>query len=116
MRAAAHRAAGPREPLPAESRAAPIPLGLDPQALGRQGGALDAIIVRDLPSTATLSAGTYDPAIDAWVVLPRQLAALTVLPSESTRQDFTLSRPRGLPAAGSRAGPRLLAQVPVRVG
>jgi hypothetical protein len=94
---------------------APIPLGLDPQAL-THGAPFDAIIVLDVPAGATLSAGTYDPELDAWVVLPRQLAELCVLPAGGHDQDFTLSLLGVCLQPGSREGPRLLAQVPVTVG
>jgi hypothetical protein len=93
---------------------APIPLGLDAQAL-TQCGPFDAIIVLDVPADATLSAGTYDPALDAWVVLPRQLAELSVLPASGHEQDFTLSVLGVCLQSGSREGPHLLAQVPVTV-
>lgn len=93
---------------------APIPLGLDPQALGGSGP-FDAIIVLDVPAGAALSAGTYDPAIDAWVLLPRQLAQLSVLPASGNNQDFTLSLLGVCLQPGSREGPRLLARVPVTV-
>jgi hypothetical protein len=71
--------------------------------------------VLDVPVDATLSAGTYDPALDAWVVLPRQLAELSVLPAGGHDQDFTLSVLGVCLQPGSREGPRLLAQVPVTV-
>jgi hypothetical protein len=99
---------------PVEVAPAPIPLRLDPQAL-IQGGPFDAIIVLDVPPDATLSAGTYDPELDAWVVLPRQLAEVSVLPAGGHDQDFTLSLLGVCLQPGSREGPRLLAQVPVSV-
>ena len=66
-----HRGAAASAPSGRVAR--PIPLAIDPQVLSGEDGPLDAIIVRDLPAGATLSAGTYDPAIDGWVLLPRQL-------------------------------------------
>lgn len=93
---------------------ATIPLGLDPQELS-EGGPFDAIIVLEVPAGATLSAGTYDPAIDAWVLLPRQLSELSVLPASGHDQDFTLSLLGVCLQSGGRAGPRVLAQVPVTV-
>jgi hypothetical protein len=93
---------------------APIPLRLDPQALSH-GAPFDAIIVLDVPVGATLSAGTYDPELDAWVVLPRQLAELCVLPASGHAQNFTLSVLGVCLQPGSREGPHLLAQVPVTV-
>jgi hypothetical protein len=94
---------------------APIALGLDPQALS-QGEPFDAIIVLDLPAGATLSCGTHDPVIDAWVLRPRELAELSVRPAKGHNQDFTLSLFGVCLQPGSQAGPRLLAQVPVTVG
>ena len=69
----------------------PIPIAIDPQALSGDDAPLDAIIVRDLPADATLSAGAYDPAIDGWVLLPRQAGALTVTPGTGQTEGFTLT-------------------------
>jgi hypothetical protein len=93
---------------------APIALGLDPQALS-QGEPFDAIIVLDVPAGTTLSPATHDPVIDAWVLRPRALAELSVLPARGHSQDFTLSLFGVCLQPGSRADPRLLAQVPVTV-
>jgi hypothetical protein len=105
--------------VPAESDAlevapAPIALGLNPHALG-EGGAFDVIVVLDAPAGASLSPATYDAAIDAWVVLPRQLAELCVLPAAGHEQDFTLSLFGLSLQPDSREDPRLLAQIPVSV-
>ena len=54
----------PPPPEAVDRAPAPIPLGLDAQQLSA-GAPFDAIIVLDVPGGATLSAGTYDPAIDA---------------------------------------------------
>ena len=75
-----------------------------------------AIIVLDVPAGATLSPAAHDPVIDAWVVRPRQLAELSVLPAKGHNQDFTLSLFGVCLQSGSRAGPHLLAQIPVSVG
>jgi large repetitive protein len=91
---------------------ASVPLGLDPQALS-EGGPFDAIIVLDVPAGATLRPGTYDPVIDAWVLRPRQLTELSVLPASGQNQDFTLSLFGVRLQGGSREAPRILAQVPV---
>ena len=91
---------------------APIPIVLDPQLLRGQDGRFDAVIVRDLPANATLSAGTYDPAIDGWVLLPRQLPGLTFTPPVAQAEDFTLTI-LGISLAGKER-PRLLAEIPVR--
>jgi hypothetical protein len=98
-----------------EAAPAPIALGLDPQALS-QGEPFDAIIVLDVPAGATLSPGTHDPVIDAWVLRPRELAELSMLPARGHSQDFTLSLFGVCLQPGTRAEPRLLAQVPVTVG
>ena len=92
---------------------APIPLRVDPQVL-RQEAALDALVVRDLPAGATLSVGAYDPAIDGWVLLPRQLGALTVTPGVGQTGDFTLTL-LGISLAGGRARSHLLGRIPVVV-
>ena len=76
-------------------------------------GPFDAWLVRGLPAGVTLSAGTHDPAIDVWVLLPHQLAGLSLLPSGAQSTDFTLSLMGVSLQAGSDARPRVLAQVPV---
>jgi hypothetical protein len=91
---------------------APVPLGLDPQALS-EGGPFDAVIVLDVPAGATLRPGTYDPLIDAWVLRPRQLAELSVLPASGQKQDFTLTLFGVRLHGSSREAPCILAQVPV---
>jgi hypothetical protein len=53
--------------------------------------------------------------IDAWVLRPRQLAELSVLPAKGHNQDFTLSLFGVSLQTGSRQGPRILAQVPVAI-
>lgn len=93
---------------------APIPLGLTPEALG-DSGPFDAIIVLGVPVGGSLTPATYDPEIDAWVLLPRQLAELSVLPASGQNQDFTLSLFGVCLQPGSGEGPRLLAEVPVTV-
>jgi hypothetical protein len=98
------------EPAPA-----PIPLGLDPDALS-DGGSFDAIVVRGMPEGAILSAGTYDPAIAGWVLLPHQLPDLTLTPAKAPRPDFTLSLLGISLKPGDRARPRVLARVPVAIG
>lgn len=93
---------------------APIPLGLAPGALG-DSGPFDAIIVLGVPVGGSLTPATYDREIDAWVLLPRQLAELSVLPASGQDQDFTLSLFGVCLQPGSGEGPRLLAEVPVTV-
>jgi hypothetical protein len=92
---------------------APIPIAIDPGVLSAKDAPLDAIIVRDLPADATLSAGAYDPAIDGWVLLPRQAGALTVTPGTGQTEGFTLTLLGVRLADGGR--PRLLARIPVAI-
>jgi hypothetical protein len=92
---------------------APIPIPVDPQMLSRHGP-MDAIIVRDLPADATLSAGAYDPAIDGWVLLPRQLGGLTVTPEAWRSEDFTITL-LGVRLSDGGARPRLLVRVPIAI-
>ena len=115
LTSASHTLVVPLRSDAVEVAPAPIALGLDPQALS-EGEPFDVIIVLDVPDGATLSPAAHDPVIDAWVVRPRQLAELSVLPAKGHNQDFTLSLFGVCLQSGSRAGPRLVAQVPVRVG
>lgn len=87
-----------------------IPVLVDPDLL-RQGGAVDAIMVRDLPAGTGLSVGTFDPSINAWVLLPSQLGALVVTPAGGQGEDFTLTL-TGIALAP--AGPaQVLARIPI---
>ena len=91
-----------------------IPLGLDAQVLSG-GGPFDAVILRGLPAGVTLSAGTYDPAIAGWVLLPRQLSELSLVTPGGQSASFALSvlGVRLRPGGGAR--PRVLARVPVSI-
>jgi hypothetical protein len=91
---------------------APIPLGLDPQVLSR-GGPFDAVIVRDLPAGVTLSAGTYDPAIAGWVLLPHELSQLSVIAASGQGTEFIVTLLGVCLRPGVGARPRVLARVPV---
>jgi hypothetical protein len=93
---------------------APVPIVIDPQVLGEGKAPLDAIVVRDLPAEATLSAGAYDPAIDGWVLLPRQMSELTVTPGSEQVEDFTLTL-LGISLSDGPARSRLLGQIPVAI-
>ena len=94
--------------LSLDPAARPIPLALDRAA----AAGLQALMIRDLPEGARLSAGTYDPAIDAWVVLPRQLDGLCVVPA-GAGGGFTLTVMGLARAADGRAETRLVARLPV---
>jgi hypothetical protein len=69
-------------------------------------------MIRDLPREARLSAGTYDPASDAWIVLPRQLDGLSVTPADAA--DFTLTVMGIARDAAGRAAARLVTRLEVR--
>ena len=100
--------AGERLRLSLGAAARPVPLVIDQAAA--QG--LQALMIRDLPAGARLSAGTYDPAIDAWVVLPRQLDGLCVIPA-LVGSAFTLTVMGLARAADGRAETRLVTRLPV---
>jgi hypothetical protein len=68
-------------------------------------------MIRDLPHGARLSAGTYDPASDAWVLLPRQLDGLSVTPADAA--DFTLTVTGIARGADGRAEARLVTRLPI---
>jgi hypothetical protein len=90
-----------------------IPLDIDP-AIARDSAGVKALVIRDLPLGASLSAGTYDRAIGGWVLLPRHLdgLALTAPPGAA---DFTLTvLGISLDAAGS-AKAEVLTRLPVAV-
>ncbi len=90
-----------------------IPLEIDPRAWA--GERFDALVIRDLPAGARLSAGAYDTAIDGWVLMPQDLTALAVVPPPGLRADFTVTlmgialRPDDAEAA------RVLARLPIKL-
>jgi hypothetical protein len=88
--------------------ARPVPLAIDRAAVH----GLQALMIRDLPEGARLSAGTYDPAIDAWVVLPRQLDGLCVIPAFAGA-GFTATVMGLARSADGRAETRLVSRLPV---
>jgi hypothetical protein len=97
------------EPAPAW-----VPLDFEPQTLS-DGGPFDAVIVRGVPSGVALSAGTYDPTTEVWVLLPHQLSGLYVRTSGNRPAGFTLSLLGVCLRAGNGARPRMLARVPVSI-
>jgi hypothetical protein len=90
-----------------------IALELNPPALA--GEAFDALVIRDLPAGARLSAGAYDPAIDGWVLRPQDLGALKILPSPGLRGNFTVTLLGIALRQGDANATRLLARLPVRL-
>ncbi len=88
-----------------------IPLDIDP-AIARDNAGVKALVIRDLPEGASLSAGTYDRAIGGWVLLPRQLDGLALTPPPGAPA-FTLTvLGISLDAAGG-AKAQLLTRLPV---
>ena len=104
----------PLRPAPATDVARPIPIAIDPRVLRGEGAPFDAIIVRDLPARAKLSAGAYDPAIDSWVLLPSQVGQLAVTPGIGQSEDFTITV-LGVRLSEGGARPRLLARIPIAI-
>ena len=82
---------------------------------GLAGGAFDALVIRDLPAGARLSAGAYDPAIDGWVLRPQDLRGLAILPPPACAP--TSRRPcLGIALrSGDANAARVLARLPVRL-
>ncbi len=110
------RDAAPARPAgDAASAAEPrmIALELNPPALA--GGAFDALVIRDLPVGARLSAGAHDPAIDGWVLRPQDLSGLAILPPPELRADFTVTLLGIALREGEPNAARVLARLPVRL-
>ena len=93
--------------------ASPIPLGIDPAVLEAAGPGLNAVLIRDLPPGASLSAGTYDPTIDGWVLLPRQLDGLTLTPGAERASGILTLMGISLGAGGRTPQTRILARLPI---
>jgi hypothetical protein len=90
-----------------------VALGLTPQALEAEG--FHALVVRDLPASARLSAGAYDPALDGWVMRPRDLSSLTISAPSELRGDFTVTLMGIALRPGDANAVRILAWLPVRI-
>jgi hypothetical protein len=90
-----------------------IALELNPPALA--GGAFDALVIRDLPAGARLSAGAYDPAIDGWVLRPQDLGALAIMLPPELHADFTVTLLGVALRRGDPNAARVLARLPVRL-
>jgi hypothetical protein len=91
---------------------APIALAIDPAVLQAGGPGLNALVIRDLPEGARLSAGTYDPAIGGWVLLPRQLDGLTLTPPAG-QAGFTLTMLGISLGAGGSGQAKVLTRLPI---
>jgi hypothetical protein len=89
-----------------------VPLAIDPAVVRAGDPMLSALMIRGVPPGARLSAGTYDPATDGWVLRPDQLEALTVTVPVG-QGDFTLTVLGISLAAGGRAEASVLTRLPV---
>jgi hypothetical protein len=89
-----------------------VPLAIDPAVVRDGGRTLSALMIRGVPPGARLSAGTYDPATDGWVLRPDQLERLTVAAPIGLGA-FTLTVLGVALAAGGRAEARVLTRLPV---
>ena len=89
-----------------------VALGLNPQALEAEG--FHALVVRDVPARARLSAGAYDPALDGWVMRLRDLGSLMISAPLELRGDFTLTLMGIALRPGDANAVRILAWLPVR--
>jgi hypothetical protein len=89
-----------------------IALGLNPQALEAEG--FHALVVRDVPARARLSAGAYDPALDGWLMRLRDLSSLMISAPAELRGDFTLTLMGIALRPGDANAVRILAWLPVR--
>ncbi|MGH6945197.1 MAG: hypothetical protein ACREH6_13375 [Geminicoccaceae bacterium] len=92
--------------------AGPIALELDAGTV-RQAG-LDAIVVRNLPSDARLSAGRYESSIEGWILRPGEMAELCVIPGETSEGPMDLVV-MGVKCRDGRGDIRTLARVSVAI-
>jgi hypothetical protein len=90
-----------------------VPLAVDPKVLA--GQAFDALVIRDLPADVPLSAGVYDATINAWVLRPRDLDGLSILPPQDLHTDFTATLLGIALDAKDAKAVRILAQLPVKL-
>jgi hypothetical protein len=89
-----------------------VPVEIDPDVIRDGGPAPDVLMIRGVPAGARLSAGTYDPATNGWVLRPDQLAGLE-LAAPSGERGVVLTVMTITLGAGGRAEARLLARLPV---
>ena len=99
--------------LPVSAGTRAVALGLDPQALADEG--FEVVVIRDVPEGARLSAGAYDLALEGWVLRPRDLEALTIMPPPEARANFTVTLMGIALRPGDASAVRVLASLPVRV-
>lgn len=95
----------------ANPRPGAIALEVDPRIW--HGQEFDALVIRDLPTGAGLSAGAYDPTIHGWVLRPRDLDGLTIRPPADQAAGFTLTVMGVVLRPGETNAARVLARLPV---
>jgi hypothetical protein len=89
-----------------------VPVEIDPALIRDGGPEPDVLMIRGVPAGARLSAGTYDPATNGWVLRPDQLAGLELAAPFGERGVVLTVLGIAL-GAGGRAEARLLARLPV---
>ena len=108
----------PADPPAAAPVVAPNPrmiaLDIDPGVWA--GEQFDALVVRDLPPGARLSAGSYDPSIDGWVLMLQDLPTLAIAPPAGLSADFSLTLMGVALRPGDGNAARVLARLPVTLG
>ena len=90
-----------------------MPLEIDARLTAKD--ALDAVIVRGVPRDARLSAGTYDPTIDGWALLPAQLPGLTMTLLDDQTSDIELTIVGINLASATPSQSQLLAVLPIEM-
>jgi hypothetical protein len=105
--------AGAADSVAGSPRSRTVALGLSPQALAGEG--FHALVVRDVPAGARLSAGAYEAALDGWVMQPQDLGTLTISAPPELRADFTVTLMGIALRPGDPNAVRILAWVPVRL-
>ena len=89
-----------------------VRLAIDPAVVRGGSPTPSALMIRGVPPGARLSAGTYDPTTDGWVLRPDQLEGLTVA-APAGQGHFTLTVLGISLATGGRAEARVLTRLSV---
>lgn len=103
-----------RDEKPAAALEPPmIPLVIDSRAWSDER--FDALVIRDVPEGARLSAGAPDSSIGGWVLMPQDLAALAIAPPAGAGAGFSLTLVGISLRSRDGDGARVLAKLPVTV-
>jgi hypothetical protein len=78
------------------------------------GQGFHALLVRDVPAGARLSAGAYNPVLDGWMMRPQDLGTLTISAPPELRAGFTVTLMGIALRPGDADAVRILAWLPVR--